>query len=85
MGDQFDQFVLREPIFERPRKMERQLLRSIERNKGGDRGRLRSRFDRPGRCQTSPNNTSSVSSTNFGAISPIKSATPERSAIASFL
>src|SRR5712691_7728290 len=32
---------------------------------------LRSRLERPGRSQTSPNNTSSVSSTSLGAKSPI--------------
>jgi hypothetical protein len=54
--DQFDQFVLRDAVFERPFQMKGELVR-YSATSVATVIKLRSRFDRPGRSQTSPNRT----------------------------
>ena len=71
MGDDFDELVLGDAVVDGAAEVARELLGAVEGDEGGDVIRERSRLASPGRSQTSPNRTSSVSSTSLGAKSPM--------------
>jgi hypothetical protein len=65
-----DEFVLAQPVGQRQAQVAVELLRAVHGDQRSDGFRLRSRGDKPGRFQSSPNRTSSVNWTSFGAKSP---------------
>ena len=71
MGDRLDQFVLGEAVVDRTAQVAGELLGAVEGDERGDGDEAAVALGEPGRSQTSPNRTSSVSSTSFGAKSPI--------------
>ena len=60
MGDDLADLVLGDAVVERPLQVADELLLAAQGDQGRTMIRLRSRLDRPGRSQTSPNSTRSL-------------------------